>query len=100
VALTAFAQQSYRDRGLASGMTDYLSKPIRAVDLAAAIERNALTSAGTAEVETGKTEVKIEAKASDEKAAGEYTTVFNIDLEPASGASRYSVQFKREFFAD
>jgi len=51
VALTAFAQQADRDRALASGMTDYLSKPIRAVDLAAAIERNALTSAGTAEVE-------------------------------------------------
>ena len=32
--------------------------------------------------------------------SGEEILVFNIDLEPASGASRYSVQFKREFFAD
>lgn len=39
IALTAFAQQSDRELALAAGMTDYLSKPIRAADLAAIIER-------------------------------------------------------------
>lgn len=51
VALTAFAQQADRDRAIASGMTDYLSKPIRAADLSAAIERNVSPHAGAAEAE-------------------------------------------------
>jgi hypothetical protein len=32
--------------------------------------------------------------------SGEEILVFSIDLEPASGGGRRSVQFKREFFAD
>lgn len=51
VALTAFAQPTDRARAMASGMTDYLSKPIRAAELAAAIERNAAPNAGVLEVE-------------------------------------------------
>lgn len=51
VALTAFAQPTDRARAMASGMTDYLSKPIRAAELAAAIERNAAPNAGVPEVE-------------------------------------------------
>lgn len=39
IALTAFAQAADRDEARASGMTDYLGKPIRLPDLAAAIDR-------------------------------------------------------------
>jgi len=39
IALTAFAQQTDRELALAAGMTDYLSKPIRAASLAAMIEK-------------------------------------------------------------
>jgi CheY-like chemotaxis protein len=41
VALTAFAQPSDRDKAIAAGMTDHVSKPIRVDELDAAIERNA-----------------------------------------------------------
>jgi PAS domain S-box-containing protein len=39
VALTAHATKEDRDRSLAAGMDDYLTKPIRADDLARAVER-------------------------------------------------------------
>ena len=39
VALTAFAQPSDRDRALRSGMTDYLPKPIRLIELTTMIDR-------------------------------------------------------------
>ena len=39
VALTAFAQPSDRDRALRSGMTDYLPKPIRLLELTTMIDR-------------------------------------------------------------
>jgi CheY-like chemotaxis protein len=39
IALTAFAQAADREEARASGMTDYLGKPIRLPDLAAAIDR-------------------------------------------------------------
>jgi signal transduction histidine kinase/DNA-binding response OmpR family regulator len=39
IALTAFAQAADREEAQASGMTDYLGKPIRLPDLAAAIDR-------------------------------------------------------------
>ncbi|MDC7789443.1 response regulator, partial [Rhodoplanes tepidamans] len=39
VALTAFAQLLDRDKALATGMNDYLAKPFRFAELAAAIER-------------------------------------------------------------
>ena len=54
VALTAFAQPTDRARAIAAGMTDYLSKPIRAAELAASIERNAAPHAGVPEVEKSR----------------------------------------------
>jgi signal transduction histidine kinase/DNA-binding response OmpR family regulator len=39
IALTAFAGEVDRELALAAGMTDYLSKPIRATDLVAIIEK-------------------------------------------------------------
>jgi CheY-like chemotaxis protein/HPt (histidine-containing phosphotransfer) domain-containing protein/anti-sigma regulatory factor (Ser/Thr protein kinase) len=39
IALTARSRQEDRERGLAAGMDDYLSKPIRAAELFAAIDR-------------------------------------------------------------
>ena len=40
IALTAFAQVTDREKAIAAGMTDYLSKPIRVADLEAVIDRN------------------------------------------------------------
>lgn len=48
IALTAFAQITDRDKAIAAGMTDYLSKPIRVAELEAAIERNFAPGTGRA----------------------------------------------------
>lgn len=45
IALTAFAQEADRELALAAGMTDYLSKPIRAIDLVAMIEKTLMPEA-------------------------------------------------------
>jgi two-component system sensor histidine kinase/response regulator len=39
VAMTAHAMQEDRERALAAGMDDYITKPLRADDLLAAIRR-------------------------------------------------------------
>lgn len=46
IALTAFAQVADREKAIAAGMTDYLSKPIRVADLAAVIGRNVAPETG------------------------------------------------------
>ena len=43
IALTAFTQNSDRDKAQASGVTDFVSKPIRARDVRAMLERLGLT---------------------------------------------------------
>ena len=54
VALTAFAQPSDREKAIAAGMTDYISKPIRIDELDAAIERNAAPGGGISPMPAGK----------------------------------------------
>ena len=46
IALTAFAQVTDREKAIAAGMTDYLSKPIRVADLEAVIDRNVAPETG------------------------------------------------------
>ncbi|WP_434427881.1 ATP-binding protein [Nannocystis pusilla] len=48
IALTANARADDRERCLAAGMTDYLTKPIRPEDLHLALQRHALAPAGSA----------------------------------------------------
>ncbi len=48
IALTAFAGEVDRELALAAGMTDYLSKPIRASDLVAMIEKTLMREATAA----------------------------------------------------
>ncbi len=52
VAMTAHAMVGDRDRCLAAGMDDYVSKPVNAKDLFAAIERAMLTASRTPLVPT------------------------------------------------
>jgi len=45
IALTAFAQVADREKAIAAGMTDHVSKPIRLADLDTAIDRNVVPDA-------------------------------------------------------
>ena len=51
IALTARSRQEDRDRCLAAGMDDHLSKPIRAAELFAAIERQVEAAHGIPRLE-------------------------------------------------
>ncbi|KAF0097122.1 MAG: Signal transduction histidine kinase [Rhodospirillaceae bacterium] len=53
VALTAFAQTSDREKAIAVGMSDHISKPIRVDELNAAIERNAVPGGDVAPMSAG-----------------------------------------------
>jgi signal transduction histidine kinase/DNA-binding NarL/FixJ family response regulator len=53
VALTAFAQLSDREKAIAVGMSDHISKPIRIDELDAAIERNAKSGGDVAPTAAG-----------------------------------------------
>ena len=53
VALTAFAQLSDREKAIAVGMSDHISKPIRVDELDAAIERNVMPGGDAAPMAAG-----------------------------------------------
>ena len=52
IALTAFAQPSDREKAIAVGMSDHISKPIRVDELDAAIDRNAAPGGDVAPMAT------------------------------------------------
>jgi CheY-like chemotaxis protein len=53
IALTANAMQGDRDRCLAAGMNDYISKPVKLHEIAAVIRRQFLRTAGQRRAEVG-----------------------------------------------
>jgi len=53
IALTAFAQTSDREKAIATGMSDHISKPIRVDELDAAIERNVMPGGDAAPMAAG-----------------------------------------------
>ncbi len=53
IALTAFAQPSDREKAIATGMSDHISKPIRVDELDAAIERNVMPGGDAAPMAAG-----------------------------------------------
>lgn len=78
IALTAFAQVGDREKAIAAGMTDYLSKPIRLVDLEAVINRNFPPEAASLR-DAGDTELDRSALTELSDAVGE--EVFNRLLD-------------------
>lgn len=70
IALTAFAREVDRELALAAGMTDYLSKPIRATDLVAMIEKTLKREAAAAPLTATAGPLDIEALVALREAVG------------------------------
>ncbi|NQW51381.1 MAG: PAS domain S-box protein [Rhodospirillales bacterium] len=70
IALTAFAQETDREMALAAGMTDYLSKPIRAANLAAMIDKTLTRQATPAPLTPAAGQLDIEALVELREAVG------------------------------
>ena len=84
IGLTAHAMQGDREIGLAAGMSDYVSKPVRMGDLIAAVDRNSSIQTAPTLRETTDKSVDLngflEFVGADEAVAEEIVAVFLEDL--------------------